>query len=511
VLFPLQLFPALFLLMTSAELLRAFEYSVQFNSAKDRRKMAKFNTAPVDRSKTINRAGGPAYAKSTKLELVSFLLTSFVKDQFYRSADQGLKALTNLVADNPLFAAKAAIYARTQFGMRSVSHAVAVDLMEFAKGHAWAKRFYDRVIFRPDDMTEIRSLYQTRTKKNGLPHAVSKGFAAALTRFDAYQLGKYRGEGKGVSLVDIVNYVHPQHSEALQALVKDELRATGTWESKLTQAGQQGSDEEEVKSLKRDAWAELISSKKLGYFALLRNLRNIIEQAPECVDAACAMLVDEKLIRKSLVMPFRYQTAADEIRKLGGSNTRPVLKALNEAVDKSVANVPRFDGRTLIALDGSGSMSDVLAIATLFAAVLYKSQDADCIIYSDSAEQHSYTVEDSTLTIASQMSKDCPMSSTDFSAVFRLMTEPYDRVIFLSDMQSWVNSRGIPTYFNRYVEKIGKRPKLYSWDLSGYGTLEFPERDVYALSGFSEKVFDLMKLLETDRNAMVHAIEEIEL
>ncbi|MDE1770632.1 MAG: hypothetical protein KGI28_08800, partial [Thaumarchaeota archaeon] len=46
---------------------------------------------------------------------------------------------------------------------------------------------------------------------------------------------------------------------------------------------------------------KLIKERKIGYFALLRNLRNISEQAPEIMNEALEMLVDEKLIKSSLV------------------------------------------------------------------------------------------------------------------------------------------------------------------------------------------------------------------
>jgi 60 kDa SS-A/Ro ribonucleoprotein len=67
----------------------------------------------------------------------------------------------------------------------------------------------------------------------------------------------------------------------------------------------------EKAELKAEAWAELLRTRKIGYFALLRNLRNIAEQAPELVPTACELLTDERLIRKSLVLPFRFSTALE--------------------------------------------------------------------------------------------------------------------------------------------------------------------------------------------------------
>ena len=42
--------------------------------------------------------------------------------------------------------------------------------------------------------------------------------------------------------------------------------------------------------------------------------------------------------------------------------------------------------------------------------------------------------------------------------------------------------------------------KFYSFDLAGYGTLQIPQKDVYCLAGFSDKIFDIMKYYESDKN-----------
>ena len=338
----------------------------------------KFNTLlkRATRGNTTNLAGGCAFTQSPKAELVSILLTATLGDQFYRSGDATAARVKELVAatDDKAFVAKAAIYARTQAGMRSVSHLVAAELARGVKGAPWTKRFYDRVVHRPDDVLEILACYLAAYARP-IPNALKKGLGAALARFDEYQLAKYRRDSAELKLVDAVNLLHPPHSEPLRKLMRGELAPAETWETKLTQAGAQAteSDRGEVAELKSAAWDELIASRKLGYFALLRNLRNILEQAPQCVDAALAMLVDERLIAKSLVLPFRYLTALEAVQSSKLPRAGDALAALSEAADKSLANVPAFDGRTLIALDGSGSMNGrPLAIGSLFAAVLAK-------------------------------------------------------------------------------------------------------------------------------------------
>lgn len=479
--------------------------------------MSKFNTATVKASNktiTTNLAGGVGYTESEKLELVSIVLTSFVADQFYTSASDGMARVSELTKLDPYFAAKAAIYARNEFGMRSISHVVAAEIGNCAKGQKWTKGFFNKIVHRPDDMTEIVSLILAG--KNKLPNAVRKGFSDAFGRFDEYSLAKYRGEGKGVSLVDVVNMIHPKPNEknatALKSLVDGTLRSVDTWETKISAAGQAEGDTEELKA---EAWKELLQERKLGYFALLRNLRNIIEQAPNMVDLALETLVDKNLIHKSLVLPFRFQTAANEIARLSGSDARKTLVALSKAVDISLDNVPKLSGRTLIMIDGSGSMQGrPLEIASLFGAVLYKTQDADCIIYSNDAHFYSPNATDSTLTIAGQITKECPMGGTNLPAAFAEAKGKYDRIIILSDMQSWMShSRydNAKVGYHDYVNRVGIAPKLYSWDLAGYGTLQMPEKDVYCLAGFSEKVLNIMGLLEQDKEALIHTIEAVEL
>ena len=108
------------------------------------------------RNKNYNRAGGEAYTQSPKMKLVSILLTSFAQDQYYRSAKVTFSELIQLMSElDPLFVAKAGIYARTQFGMRSISHLLAAELSTRASGQPWAKQFYDKIVKRPDDMLEI--------------------------------------------------------------------------------------------------------------------------------------------------------------------------------------------------------------------------------------------------------------------------------------------------------------------------------------------------------------------
>ncbi len=486
--------------------------------------MSLFNLKRFTSNKTQNLAGGDAFVQTPQMQLVSILLTSFAQDQFYRSAENTFADIIKLLPQvEPQFAAKAAVFARTQYGMRSITHALAAELAAHASGQVWSKAFYDRIVRRPDDMLEIAAYYFGKGGQT-LPNAMKKGFAAAFGRFDGYQLAKYRGESKTVKLVDLVNLVRPVPNErnalALKQLVAGELISDATWEARLTQAGQQASNDQEKAELKNAAWTDLLRTGKLGYLALLRNLRNIVAQAPELSAEVAVQLTDRARIKQSLVLPFQFLSAMDAISEANVENKRLIQQALNQALELALDNVPRFAGRTLVVLDDSGSMTSTrtqyanrtpIQIGALFAAALYKANDADLMRFSDDASYVRENPTDSLAGIAERLVKNARASGTNFHAIFQRANKKYDRIIVLSDMQGWMQGGAPTAAVANYRRNYNAAPFIFSFDLQGYGSLQFPEQNVFALAGFSDKVFDIMQLLETDRQALIREIDQVKL
>jgi len=487
--------------------------------------MPRFNTATISRTvpTAVNRAGGLAYDESAKLRLVSHALTSFVNDQYYRSAGDGIAEMRGLLdVVDPMFAAKAAIVARTQFGMRSISHVIAGELAGRVKGQSWMKHFFRRVALRPDDMLEIRAYYNQYvatgkgTRKDGLPmvpNQMKDGFALRLRELDGYRLAKYRGDGRTVNMFDVVNATHPGKTEPIDALMKGTLGSADTWEVALSAAGQAEGEDVDTKDLKADAWKRLLEERKLGYFALLRNLRNIMKQAPEVVTLACEQLMDEDAIRKSLVLPFRFTTAYDTLQKEAGASQ--VLHAVSRAMDISVGNVAMPEGTTLVALDVSGSMGGrPIEIGSLFAAA-FASRGADLMLFTGDAKYLSVPLGASASAIVSDIKRMMTPRGTNFHSIFETAKVAYDNIVIISDMQGWMASErqalgGAPRKaYAEYRKRTGATPKIFSFDIAGYGTLQFPEDDVYALAGFSDKTLDIVCALSIGgKDALVRTVEE---
>lgn len=484
--------------------------------------------------KVKNLAGGKAYAESVELEFVSMLLTSFMDDKYYRTATEGKTRLDELLdkMDDKRFAAKTAIFARNEFGMRSISHVVASEIAGRVKGEEWTKSFFEKIVRRVDDMSEILTYYAKKYGKNGvhaIPNSVKKGFAKAFNSFDDYQLAKYQGKSDTVSLIDIVNLIRPvpslKNRTALQELVKGTLKEHDTWESELSRIGTMSKSKEEKKTLIADAWSRLIRNRKLGYFAALRNARNILEQASNVIDEYCDYLIDEKLIRKSLILPFRFSTAYDQIDQIGRTkNIQKVKEAISNALDISCGNVCLYNDPTLVVADYSGSMglglSSARGKASVLGVVLAKSNNADFMIFGSTAAYIPLDREKSTLEIVKWLDTLNGYRGgkiynvghdTNFHSIFKTANKQYGRIIILSDMQGWVGRNTPNRSFAAYKKKFNCAPYIYSIDVVGYGTLQFPEEKVLALAGFSEKIFDIMKSMEMNKEELFKRIENVEL
>lgn len=504
--------------------------------------MAKYNKRTPG-TRTVNLAGGEAFKVTPELEFAALCLTTFLKDQFYRSAAQTHRQMLGLMEQirDKKFIAQTGIFARNEFGMRSVTHVIAGELPNLVKNEGWVKHAINKIVRRTDDITEIMAYWFHKNGKHKgggtpVPNSLKRGLSMSFDKFDGYQLAKYRAAGKEVSLVDVVNLVRPRPTEknadALQALVTDDLRSATTWEAKISAAGQGAKDEKEVAQRKADAWESLVLSGKISYFALLRNLRNVSEQADKKVlDAALELLVDPKRIKGSLVLPFRYLTAYYTLMEAGVPSR--VIGAVSDAVNIALDNVPKFEGETLVILDRSGSMgggiqslagksyywgrqdkgigSDPWDIGAMFAAALARTSNADVLLFSSDGQYVSINPRSDVFGIIESLERYRDGSGTDFKRMINKINKPYDRIVILSDEQGWVGYKAPTKELAAYKEKYKCSPAIYSFDLQGYGTLMFPERSVYTLAGWSDKAFDIMKMFGEDPNALINTIKRVQL
>ena len=87
---------------------------------------------------------------------------------------------------------------------------------------------------------------------------------------------------------------------------------------------------------------------------------------------------------------------------------------------------------------------------------------------------------------------------------------PYDRVIVLTDSESWVGDTLAERRAYAQAAIGGQMPSFWTFDLQGYSSLQIKEQGQYVIGGFSEKVFDLMAKIERDPTTLVAEIENMD-
>ena len=361
--------------------------------------MSKFNSKKPGVQMAKNFMGEDAYVLSDKEALTSMVMTTFLSDSYYVTESDLVNNILTLVGKcGNEFAAKLALYARTKGNMRSVSHLLAAIVCRDSDHPSWLKSFYEHIVNRPDDISEILACYGklngfdlTAGKLRKIPNAMKKGFATVLSGLSPYQIDKYKMNGKSLSLVDILNLVHPtptdKNREAYRRLMHGES-LDGTYDAKIlekemAETGKNASNEQELLLAKHDAIKSVLDS-GMPIMNLLRNLRNIMIYAPDLVEEAIKQLTNRDKVVNSKLLPFRFMSAYDVINKLeledylqdGDSDGKirfeseipsmdsnrlasikaKVLKGIEDAMSIACENVPELDGNCAILIDHSGSV-----------------------------------------------------------------------------------------------------------------------------------------------------------
>ena len=131
------------------------------------------------------------------------------------------------------------------------------------------------------------------------------------------------------------------------------------------------------------------------------------------------------------------------------------------------------------------------------------------MLFSDDARYVSLNRRDTTLTAA----QGIPFISggTNFNAIFQRANRVYDRIVILSDMQGWIGGGAPVEAFRDYKMRHAVTPRIYSFDLKGCGTLQFPQERVFCLAGWHDRVFEMMQKLDRDPEALIREVEAVAL
>lgn len=502
----------------------------------------KFNLLNRGKNRMQNLAGANAYRLSPEWELYTSVVTTSLNNSFYEQEEERIARVRNLIGScDPLFVARLAVYARTAMNLRSIPLVMAVELARVHKGDDLVRRLTAQTIRRADEITELLAYYQqanqrTGTKKlNRLSKQLQAGLQDAFNAFDAYQFAKYNRDSE-VRLRDALFLVHPktkdgQQQEVFNEIVSNSLPTPYTWETELSAVGQNSfATSKEKAAAFRAKWEELIDSEKLGYMALLRNLRNLLEAevSGEHILKVGNKLASEKAVESSKQLPFRFLAAYRELSKTPSLYATMLMTALERAVQVSARNITGFDdsSRILIACDVSGSMQYPISPKSkimrydigLMLGMLLKSRCAKVMtgIFGDRWKLINLPDTGVLCNVDAFYKREGEVGySTNGYLVIKDLIErraEIDKVMMFTDCQLWNNNGNfqLEDLWKEY-KKICPKAKLYLFDLAGYGNtpLDITREDVYLIAGWSDKIFNLLSAIDNGSDALTE-IKRIE-
>jgi hypothetical protein len=297
--------------------------------------------------------GAPAYSHLDDLQQLrrSVLSCLLWEDEFYEDGKSIADRIQEFAAKvNAVALAELAIEARSKYHLRHVPLLLLRCLIKRcheigAVSPGAVARTVAEVVQRPDEMGELLAMYWAdSTNKHMLPNQLRNGLQLALRKFDEYALAKYDRDTK-VKLRDVLRLARPKPADDAQSAlfgraVTRQLETPDTWEVALSA----GAD-------KKETFERLLNEHKLGYLALLRNLRNMAAVGcdPNLVNAA----ILERRGGAERVLPFRYIAAARAAPQF--------IAPLDVSLRECLCTLPSLPGRTAVLVDVSSSMDAKLS------------------------------------------------------------------------------------------------------------------------------------------------------
>jgi hypothetical protein len=457
--------------------------------------MSKLNVkrTPVKQTPRANRVtgfsanGNLQFVKNDLQKVIEGVITSvYGVDSLYKTANARLtvlqQAMRGVVKANGVTGlevlARVILWARHKVGLRTMPIVMGVELFKIAREFNLKfehdRRFVYLLIRRADELTDFYAHALTVFGVKGkVPQAIKKGVGDAFNKFDAYQLAKYNREQAGtLTMRQLLRIVHavPQDqvkSDIFAKLMNETLESPNTWEVRLSANGALPANE---RMSKADLWTELVMTRgsgELGYMALIRNLRNIVDafatdsmnamsasmfkaglinKRDDVLKEVAARLTNPVAVAKAQVLPWTIFNAYD----IGIAHDFPqvLMNALSTAADLSVSNVPSLGDNVWLIGDVSGSMTaggvgknTPIRLLAIMGAALFKASNGNVklSLFSDNATfAKNMNPGDSVMTLVKSIMSQSYGGGTNLASALAqrssLGYEP-DAVVVMSDME----------------------------------------------------------------------------
>lgn len=489
--------------------------------------LAKF----LPRTDTVNQAGGNAYVYGPEAMLAQLAATGTLSDGFYADAQAQLAiALDAARKVDAEWVAKCAIYARQSGAMKDMPALLSAvlstsdpDLMVPV-----FRRVIDNGRMLRNFVQIMRSGQTGRTSLGSRPKRLVREW---LENASIRQLMQ-AATGKNPSLADIVRMVHPAPTSAERralygwligkpydvAALPKEVAKFEAWKVDRSRPLPEVPFEWLTAfELTAEDWALLAG--RMGWQALRMNLNTLARKGAFHVEGVTEMvaarLADSEAMSKVRPAPYQLMTALTQV---GAGVPLAVQAALEQALERALANVPVLEGHVVVCPDVSGSMGSpatgyrkgatsvvrCIDIAALVSAAMLRSNPQTRVLPFEvgvvplKLDPHA--------RVAANAAKLAGVGGggTNVSAPLALLNREkakVDTVVIVSDNESWFDAPrpwshgGASATMKEWNKLRARNPgaKLICIDIQPYGSTQAKDRtDIMNVGGFTDAVFDAM-------------------
>jgi 60 kDa SS-A/Ro ribonucleoprotein len=517
-----------------------------------------FSTSPARRAKpanTKNKAGGRAYKLSDAETLAQYVVTSCFNDVYYASAREQLDKVKEVCGNvQPELIAKAAVYGHETGGMKDVPAFLLATLAANGEIDLLRKAF-PRVIRNPKMLLNFVQIIRSGvTGRKSFGSAVKNLINDWITSRYGNKLFLASVGYSNPSLVDTIKMTHPRpkseeqnalfgyllgkdyNAEALPPLVKEFEAFKADNSNPLPDMDYRALTNCD---LTKEHWKRIAENMPWNTLRMNLNVlqRNGVFEDSLITQRVASTLSDPNQVRQWNVFPYQLLTTFNNVSGVPNK----VRLALQDAMEVATENVPVLGDRIAVCVDVSGSMGSAVTgnrgsvtsatrcidVASLIASAIARTNpEADIISFGTNGRMvPNFNPRDSVMTNSHKLASEgnAVGHGTNASAAMQVVAnqkKKYDFIIFVSDMQSWIDggirwgAPGLTQMWENYKRK-NKGSKIAEINLQPYGDSQLNHSDpsVMNIGGFSDAVFDVLnEFAHRDDNVkFLDVIEKVEL
>lgn len=481
----------------------------------------------ADTRYTYVKAGAPGVHEDFYRSL---LAASLADDPAGQSSSAVLASRAAIGASDPDFIARLAICFAEEKDFRETAFWLTAELAVISGNEEKTGLLVERIVRQPGDIP-LWLGYFARAAGSGVKpgRVVRKHLAQLFHRLDEYSFARYSRETQ-TALREALRFLRPNAADrAKKALftkiLRGQIPVRSTWEQEWHALHHQHYDSSEQRQvLLRDKWKEGISSFRIGYTALLDNLRPMLcaGVSGKVLKLAAEYLGNAAAVGRSGTSPLRLLEVYQSLYNIEQGGVGMLAEALEEAVLYSSWNTSAFGskGVSVIAMDVSNSMKRPVYpgggarrfdIAPLL-AWLWRNKD-----YSLITGIIGNTWKPLDLPLRPVLSAVDQFRGREDEAGYAINAhlilqdlqrkkQAVDRVLIFTDCRLWDNrtfnqpaGTDLGDWWRQYRREVAPQAKLYLFDLAGYGAkpLECLEDEVFLVAGWQPRIFDMLKAIET--------------